>query len=58
MILLYIDPGSGTLIWQALVAAVLGAIFYFRSVIASLMARVRIWPRGKPDGNQPGERDQ
>jgi hypothetical protein len=29
-ILLYTDPGSGAMIWQLLVAAGLGAAFYFR----------------------------
>ena len=31
----YTDPGSGALIWQALIAAVAGLTFYFR--------RIRIW---------------
>lgn len=30
--LAYVDPGSGLLIWQALVAAFLGALFYFKRV--------------------------
>ena len=30
MLLLYTDPGSGAMIWQLLVAAGLGAAFYFR----------------------------
>lgn len=28
--LLYTDPGSGTLIWQLLLAAFFGVMFYFR----------------------------
>ena len=30
MLLMYTDPGSGAMIWQLLVAAGLGAAFYFR----------------------------
>ena len=26
----YVDPGSGALIWQTLLAAVVGSAFYFR----------------------------
>jgi hypothetical protein len=29
LFLLYVDPGSGTLLWQMLVAALLGMRFYF-----------------------------
>ena len=28
----YIDPGSGALIWQMLVAAFIGALFYIRNI--------------------------
>jgi hypothetical protein len=29
--LLYIDPGSGSLLIQAIIAAVVGALFYFKN---------------------------
>jgi hypothetical protein len=29
----YIDPGAGTIVWQALVAGFLGAVFYLRKLI-------------------------
>lgn len=29
----YVDPGSGTLVWQTLLAAFVGAMFYFRRFI-------------------------
>ena len=29
----YIDPGSGALIWQSLLASAFGAAFYFRTFI-------------------------
>lgn len=30
--LLYVDPGSGLLIWQMIVAAMVGALFYLKKV--------------------------
>jgi hypothetical protein len=30
-ILLYIDPGSGSYLVQVIIAAILGALFYFKS---------------------------
>ena len=30
----YTDPGSGALIWQALIGAVVGCSFYARKVVA------------------------
>ena len=42
MLLLYTDPGSGAMIWQLLVAAGLGAAFYFRhyfTKVRELVAR-------------------
>lgn len=32
-LLLYIDPGSGSYLVQAIIAAVLGALFYFRNIL-------------------------
>jgi hypothetical protein len=40
----YIDPGSGALIWQALVAGFVGAAFYFRRFFS------RIFGRGRREG--------
>jgi hypothetical protein len=34
IILAYIDPGAGTLIWQSITAALIGAGFYFRRILA------------------------
>ena len=30
--LLYIDPGSGSYLLQAIIASVLGALFYFKNI--------------------------
>lgn len=45
----YIDPGSGAFIWQTLVVAGLGAVFYFRGILQRAIS----WIRGtkqKPTG--------
>lgn len=37
--LLYVDPGSGLLVWQMIVAAMVGTLFYlkkFRSFVGKL----------------------
>lgn len=33
-VLAYTDPGTGTLIWQVVMAAIFGAMFYVRRIIA------------------------
>lgn len=35
----YTDPGSGMLIWQGLVAAFIGAGFYFRKIVFKLFGK-------------------
>lgn len=37
----YIDPGSGALIWQAAVAGLVGAAYYFRRFFGRLFSRDR-----------------
>ncbi len=37
-LLLYTDPGTGAMIWQLLVAAGLGGMFYFRHYIGKARA--------------------
>ena len=36
--LAYTDPGTGALIWQVLVAGIMGAMFYFRRIKNYLMS--------------------
>lgn len=50
-LLLYIDPGSGSYLVQVIIAAVLGALFYFKNLwfrIKSFFARSKKEP---PSGN-------
>jgi hypothetical protein len=35
-ILLYVDPGSGSYLVQMLIAAILGGLFYFKTLIWSV----------------------
>jgi hypothetical protein len=39
----YIDPGSGALIWQAILAAFFGGAFYFRR----FLGRLTFWKKGE-----------
>ncbi|MDP9269078.1 MAG: hypothetical protein M3P27_12240 [Acidobacteriota bacterium] len=41
----YTDPGSGMLIWQGVVAACLGASFYFRKFFYKLFGKKPTDPR-------------
>lgn len=41
MILAYIDPGAGSMVIQALLAAALAIPFFLRSRIASVMSAIR-----------------
>ena len=43
---MYVDPGSGALLWQMILAGFFGAAFYFRKFLA------RITFRGKHKDNQ------
>jgi predicted membrane protein len=39
--MLYADPGSGLLLWQVLVAAVLGLLYQVRRVVYRIIFRKR-----------------
>jgi len=41
MILLYIDPGAGSMVIQAVLAGLLAIPFFFRSTISRAMTRLR-----------------
>jgi len=45
----YVDPGSGTLIWQTMVASAVGAAFYFRR----LVSRFKSTPTKEPIHCEP-----
>jgi len=49
--LAYIDPGSGSMLLQVLLAGVLAVPFFFRRVISDGLHRIR----GNRDGTKRGE---
>lgn len=56
----YIDPGFGALVWQALFAAVVGAVFFLRNTIGASFRWVRKRLVGAPKAaaatSSPSER--
>jgi hypothetical protein len=62
MILAYIDPGSGALVWQIAVAGVMGFLFYASKVRAlvwrGITSLFRVGNKNKtgPDGH-PSQKD-
>jgi len=47
---MYIDPGSGSMFLQGLIASALGSLVAFRRAIASLFSRLRSGSRSSKDG--------
>lgn len=47
----YIDPGAGSLVIQALIAAIVSIPFFFRNAIRSTIGRFR---RGTPPTDEKG----
>jgi hypothetical protein len=41
MVFLYIDPGAGSLVIQALLAGILAIPFFFRTRVAAVISRIR-----------------
>jgi hypothetical protein len=54
MILLYIDPGAGSMVIQAVLAAALAVPFFFRTQVSRVIQRLR----GRRDEHEdPAARD-
>lgn len=49
----YIDPGSGSLLWQLVLSGVLGVMFSARRAIASLVAKFLKRPKRGIDDDGP-----
>jgi hypothetical protein len=56
LVLLYADPGSGALIWQLLVAAFIGSMFYFRRIKDWLFLKRKV--RGSEPPSPPALPDE
>lgn len=51
-ILLYVDPGSGSYLIQAIIAGILGILFYFKNIwwsIRSFFSRKKNQPHNEND---------
>lgn len=55
--LAYIDPGSGTLLLQVIVAGALAVPFFFRRVITDGWRRIRGRSSEEASGDAPGPKD-
>jgi hypothetical protein len=56
----YIDPGSGSLLLQAILAAIISIPFFFRRTIGGALSRLRGGLRRRsvvagPEGSEPSE---
>jgi hypothetical protein len=56
----YIDPGSGSLLLQAILAAIISIPFFFRRTIGGALSRLRGGVRrpsvdAGPEGSEPSE---
>jgi len=49
---LYTDPGSGALVWQLLVASFVGGLFYIRSFIRKITAKMSSRRSGEQSDKQ------
>lgn len=48
----YIDPGYGALVWQAIVAAMVSVVFFFRHTIKGFFSQKLGRGRSAPDGEE------
>ena len=56
----YLDPGSGSLLLQAILAAIISIPFFFRRTIGGALSRLRGGVRRRsvdagPEGSEPSE---
>jgi TRAP-type uncharacterized transport system fused permease subunit len=52
-ILLYVDPGSGSYLVQVIIAAILGALFYFKNLWWQIKAFFTRTKKEEPPKNEP-----
>ena len=57
-ILAYIDPGSGSLLLQAILAGLLSIPFFFRRTIGYVIHRIRGGSDEPPAVEQPGDQTE
>lgn len=47
----YIDPGSGSYLFQLVIAGLTGAVFFFNNTRRAIVATVRSWFKGSAKDN-------
>lgn len=52
-VILYVDPGSGSYLVQVIIAAVLGALFYFKNLWWQIKAFFSRSKKEEPPKNEP-----
>ena len=52
VILAYIDPGSGALVWQAIVAGLVGVSYYFRKYLGRFFGKTAPQDPPPPEGRR------
>ncbi len=53
--ILYIDPGAGSMLIQALLAGALAIPFFFRSTVSRAVDRIRARTSGRAGAGEPRE---
>jgi hypothetical protein len=53
LVLLYVDPGSGSYLVQMIIAAIVGALFYFKNI----WYRIRSFFAGKKENKSASSND-
>ncbi|MBK9797947.1 MAG: hypothetical protein IPP58_15985 [Holophagaceae bacterium] len=48
---MYIDPGSGSMLFQVLIASLVGSLIAFRRALHGLVVRVAPWYRRRRSGD-------
>jgi hypothetical protein len=49
---MYIDPGSGSMLFQVVIASVVGSLIAFRKTLLALVVRLAPWSRNRRTRDQ------
>ena len=53
----YIDPGSGSYLFQLVIAGLTGAVFFFTTTRRAIVATVRSWFKGTPKDESSNDKN-
>jgi hypothetical protein len=48
----YLDPGTGSMVLQAIIAGVLGLVFTFKSYLRAILSRLRFTKNSNPESDK------